>query len=548
MCETHDGKIRNLTAAERNNPDLMPEGSRLFRRMRLTSAHTSTTGRSEPFQWDGQVFSCPSGMQWRVSHEGLQNIAQSGRLVTTEKGQLAWKRYEDEVPGRHLTAIWTDFGAPQNKRYIVQTPDTAIERCILMTTDPGDLIIDPTCGGGTTAYLAEKWGRRWITIDTSRVAVAVTRQTLTTSKYAYFLLQDSDTGAHREATLSGQPVVSPTGTENVALGFVYERIPRVSAATLAYDIKEHIHFVDRPIVDKDKTRICSPFTVESDSPTRAIAVDAELTLDEEDSPTREQILEALPIAGINFRGGKWQVSNLEDFPAQTTISHTATLISTDDTESLKAAIYIAPEDSTVSGHQVRRAASDTAKIRELNALVVIAFAFEAGTTDSEYDTMGRIRVFRVEANRDLVIPGLKNLPSDSAFTVIGEPDVALRWTDEGQLELEVLGIDTYDPKQRTVTIGEPVDIHCIMTDTDYDGLSFKTRRINFPNQTKDRRLNRIKKDFKRTIDERHWKRLFSPITIPFNPPIEGRIAVKVIDRAAMETMRILEVPERADEA
>ena len=193
MCETHDGKIRNLTAAERNNPDLMPEGSRLFRRMGLTSAHTSTTGRSEPFEWDGQVFPCPSGRHWSVSHEGLQNIAQNGRLVIPERGQLAWKRYEDEVPGRHLTAIWTDFGAPQDKRYIVQTPDTAIERCILMTTDPGDLIIDPTCGGGTTAYLAEKWGRRWITIDTSRVAVAVAvaRQTLTTSKYTYFLLQDS---------------------------------------------------------------------------------------------------------------------------------------------------------------------------------------------------------------------------------------------------------------------------------------------------------------------------------------------------------------------
>lgn len=228
------------------------------------------------------------------------------------------------------------------------------------------------------------------------------RQALATSKYPYFLLQDSETGAHKEAALSSQPMVSPTGTEDVALGFVYERMLRVSAGTLAYGLKEHIHFVDRPVEDRTKTRICSPFTVESDSPTRAIAVDAELSvLDEQASPTREQILEALPIAGINFRGGKWQVSNLEDFPAQATIGHTATLTHNENRVSLQAAICIAPEDCTVSGYQVRRAASDTAQIHDLDALVVIAFAFEAGTTDREYDMMGRLRVFRVEANRDL---------------------------------------------------------------------------------------------------------------------------------------------------
>lgn len=143
---------------------------------------------------------------------------------------------------------------------------------------------------------------------------------------------------------------------------------------------------------------------------------------------------------------------------------------------------------------------------------------------------------------------MRNLPSDSAFTVIGEPDVDLRWTAAGQLELEVLGIDTYDPKLRTVTSGKPAEIHCIMTDTDYDGLSFKARRINFPNQTKDKQLQRLKRDFKKVIDAQNWNRLYSPVTIPFDPPLEGRIAVKVIDRAAMETMRVLDVPEKVDEA
>lgn len=143
MCETRDRKIRNLTTVERNNPDLLPTDSRLFRRMGLTSAHTSTTGRSEPFQWQGRFFRCPPGRHWSVSHAGLQHLAQIDRLVAAKTGQLGWKRYEDEVPGRPLTAIWTDFGAPKDKRYIVQTPNRAIERCILMTTDPGDLVLDP---------------------------------------------------------------------------------------------------------------------------------------------------------------------------------------------------------------------------------------------------------------------------------------------------------------------------------------------------------------------------------------------------------------------
>ena len=116
----------------------------------------------------------------------------------------------------------------------------------------------------------------------------------------------------------------------------------------------------------------------------------------------------------------------------------------------------------------------------------------------------------------------------------------LRKLSNGQLELEVRGIDTYDPKQRTVIPGEVKDIYCILTDTDYDGLAFQVRRINFPNQTRDKQLERLKRDLARHVDNGHWEQLFTATTIPFDPPTEGKVAVKVIDRAAMETMRILE--------
>ena len=136
---------------------------------------------------------------------------------------------------------------PQDKRYVVQSPDTTIERCILMTTDPGDLVLDPTCGSGTTAAQAEKWGRRWITIDTSRVAIAVARQRLATSKFDYFLLQDSDAGAKREAELPGaiapRAIRHPGRCQGIRLSPDPKSSPR---ATLAYGIEEYIYLVDQP--------------------------------------------------------------------------------------------------------------------------------------------------------------------------------------------------------------------------------------------------------------------------------------------------------------
>ena len=225
MSEMTDETTRFLTREERENPELLPDGARIFQRARLTSKGTSSTGRSEQFKWNGQEYSCPAGEQWRVSQEGLEKLAQMGRLNSRKNGSVAWKRYEEEIPGKHINASWTQMPHPQDKRYIVQSPETTIERCILMTTDPGDLVLDPTCGSGTTAYVAEKWGRRWITIDTSKVAIAVARQRLATSKFDYFLLQDSEAGAKCESELQGARPITPSGTKDVSKGFVYPRIP-----------------------------------------------------------------------------------------------------------------------------------------------------------------------------------------------------------------------------------------------------------------------------------------------------------------------------------
>ena len=401
-------------------------------------------------------------------------------------------------------------------------------------------MLDPTCGSGTTAYVAEKWGRRWITIDTSRVAIAVARQRLTTSKFDYFLLQDSEAGAKREAELPGAQPLTPSGTKDVSKGFIYPRIRRVSAATLAYDIEEYIYLVDQPERTPRKTRVCSPFTVESDSRAAALRTDEEVKDSVQESPTRDQILEALPIAGIRYGNDHWAVTELESYPHTSIVTHIATLRERKSGKKLRAGVYIAPEDATTSPQHIRQAVREIPNmVPKRDTLLVISFAYEAPATAGEYQNMGSVQIIRAEANKDLTIPGLRHSPSDNSFVVVGEPDAELRPAPNGQL-LEVHGVDTYDPKINSIRPGEVKDIHCIMTDTNFDGLSFKVRRINFPNQTKDRQLEQMKRDLQRHIDDRKWNRLLTAVTIPFDPPESGQVAVKVIDKAGMETMRVLE--------
>ena len=181
MCELPDGTCRNLTSQERQNPDTLPEGAKLFRRMGLVSSGSSNTGRSDPFTWDGKTYNCPIGNHWRVSQDGLQRLSELGRLVAPASGTLSWKRYEEEVPGRHLNAMWTDTAPPQVKQYVVETPPQVLERCLLMTTDPGDLVLDLTCGSGAMPFKAETWGRRWIAIDVAQVSIAIARERILTN-------------------------------------------------------------------------------------------------------------------------------------------------------------------------------------------------------------------------------------------------------------------------------------------------------------------------------------------------------------------------------
>ncbi len=210
QVELPDGTRRKMTQAERKNPALLPEGIRRFRESQATS---QTAGDATyEFKFEGKMFTPPRGRGWASSQQGLSRLVRQGRIVKSGH-RLNYIRYASDFPGRAMTNMWMDTSrGGLGKTYVVETNPTVIERCILMTTDPGDLALDPTCGSGTTAYVAEQWGRRWITIDTSRVALALARTRLMSAMHPYYRLEDEN---------------------DIKQGFDYKTAPYVSLSDMA---------------------------------------------------------------------------------------------------------------------------------------------------------------------------------------------------------------------------------------------------------------------------------------------------------------------------
>src|SRR5690606_11487517 len=181
---------------------------------------------------EGRRFDHPKGKSWKTNREGMARLARANRLHPLQTS-LRWRYFFDDAPTEAITDVWSDTFAAVDKSYVVQTAETVVQRCILMTTDPGDLVLDPTCGSGTTAYVAEQWGRRWITIDTSRVALALARARIMGARYPYYLLADSPEGQRKIAEITGKaPAADPT-TGSIRLGFVYERVPHITLKSIA---------------------------------------------------------------------------------------------------------------------------------------------------------------------------------------------------------------------------------------------------------------------------------------------------------------------------
>ncbi len=568
MVEEEDGTTRGLTDEERADPDEnLPLGARMYRRMPLISPGASTTGRSDPYHWRGHDWQCPAGEHWRVSMEGMDRLAALGRLDAAGPGSLlTWKRYEEEVPGRRIHNLWNQQMSTTDKRYVVQTANSVIERCLLMATDPGDLVLDPTCGGATTAFGAERWGRRWITIDTSPVATAIARQRVATATFPYYTLRDSPEGEKAEAELSGRESTEILGEaygHDPAAGFVYQRVPSVSAATLAYDEEPSATMlVDQPHETRGVVRAASPFTVESETPWSYVPFE-----DAEDGdPWVPERTQATPAADGDYaatvlahicespiRGGRQgsdiYVTDVEPWPGPTRlVSHLATYTVDRDGADQTATLVIAAPEVIVTRAVLATAAAESARTDGgTGDLLLLAVAYDFAP-DCE-DRYGRVRVVKIRPHRDLQIGDLKPEAAHQAFVMVGQPEIAVHeespdpaTPDVQRISVEVLGYDTYNPATGAVDASAgAAKISCFMVDTDHDSMNFYARRIHFPGADGDRQMKALKRTLGRSLDDSEWAAVLSSRSAPFARPDDGVIAAKIItsDGGEMTVVRVV---------
>lgn len=570
QIEDANGSRRRATPEERLTP---PEGSRLFRHDQLTS-QSSGGPQFFAFELDGRTFA-PKNNGWKTTAEGMRRLIDARRVVAVGNTP-SYVRYFDDFAAFPYNNLWDDtvtsgFGDP--KVYVVQTNTKVVERCVLMCTDPGDLVLDPTCGSGTTAYVAEQWGRRWITIDTSRVALALARQRLMGSKYPYYVLADTPEGKAKEAELTGTLPSTEPAAGDIRRGFVYERVQHITLKSIANnpDIKEgmsreeidaaitrHADFellYDKPYEDKKKVRVAGPFTVESLSPHRSLAFAGEVPegavpASEVESDFTPMILENLAKAGIQ-NGRKNERLNFD-----TVEPYAGDYVqAVGESEAQRVGIAVGPQYGTVGSAFIKKAAREALKAEpRIDLLAVLAFSFDpqALGKDNEYvsttegfadvaaeRSLGRLPVLLVRMNNDLVMgDDLKKTGAGNLFTVFGEPDIEIT-TEGDEVTVEVRGVDVYDPTTGEVRSANTDLIALWMIDTNYNEESFFVRHCYFTGGNDP--YARLKKALKADIDEEAWATLYSTTSRPFPKPDTGKIAVKVINDYGDEVLKVFEV-------
>ena len=665
LLDTPDGSLRRLTEAERLSVLRRIRDSRVLRLVSLESAGAQR--EDSPFSCEGQVFRPKGNRHWSVSYpDGLTVLAKSGRMVVAGK-KLRWKYYIDDYPLKVIAEVWSDTaGFNRDQKYVVETRPNVVQRCILMTTDPGDLVLDPTCGSGTTAYVAEQWGRRWITIDTSRVALALARARIMGARYSYYMLADSPEGQREEARLAGRAEKSGSTHEDIRQGFVYERVPHITLKAIASNTeidaiwaqrqpaveaaltalnetlsghgtpflvtrgarkRETVNFegprraivalpngdsapahgllewevprdppqdwpeaakaaleefwearltrqreiddsisrradyellYDQPVEDRSKVRVAGPFTVESVSPHRTLAVDEQdeliLRAAEPRAPygTGEfgdfstMILEHLRSAGVQQPRKKDRIefTSLTPWPGLH-LAAEGRWAEGERGRERRAGVLIGPEFGTVSRQDLVDAAREAADAG-FDALVSCAFAYDALSADLA--KLGRVRLLKARMNADLhMADDLKNTGKGNLFVVFGEPDIEIEPADGGEgaddpalLQVRLRGVDVFHPRTGEIRSDDPKDIACWFLDTDYDGESFFVRHAYFPGAVSDP-YKALKTTLKAEIDAEAWQSLRREVSRPFPKPASGRIAVKVINHLGDEVMKVFRV-------
>ena len=398
---------------------------------------------------------------------------------------------------------------------------------MLMTTDPGDLVLDITCGSGTTAYVAEQWGRRWITCDTSRVAVTLAKQRLMTATFDYYKL------AHEE--------------QGVGSGFVYKTVPHITLKSIANNEPPATETLyDQPEIDKTKIRVTGPFTVEALPAPVVKPLDDLGGMEEDVSAKQTDWRDQLLATGILGRGGaKLEFSRVE--PLSGTKFLQAEAETKEDTPR-RAVICFAGETKPLDSRMVEMALDEAEAMRPAPQLIVFAaFQFdpEAAKNIAETNWPG-VTLLQTQMNTDLMTEDLKKKrSSDQSFWLVGQPDVELirDGRSKTRYKVRVNGFDYYDVKKGTVESGSTSRIAMWMLDTDYDGMCIVPKQVFFPMGGKKDGWNKLAKTLRAEIDPDLIEKFAGNESLWFTVQPNSRIAVKIIDDRGIESLKVIRVGE-----
>jgi adenine-specific DNA-methyltransferase len=464
----------------------------------------------------------------------MQRLADAGRLYVA-KDQLRFKRRVDDFPFKALTNLWDGLGGASNPIYVVQTNSEVISRCILMTSRPGDIVLDPTCGSGTTAYVAEKWGRRWITVDVSRVPIALAKQRLLTATYPYFTLKSPADGPS-----SGFLYEERNYSKGRPTGGIVRHITSSTIANADPPIMEVL--VDNPKIMSNVTRVSGPFVFEAIvAPVQPIDDMHQAGHTQAEAATHiDRMIEVLRHSKTLQLPGNRRLGLSAVHRATDTEYLHAAAVEGDN----RVAIVFGPEDGAISSITVYEAARE-AHFLKYDRLYFFAFAIQANAREMIEDT----KQLRIPASYVAVTPDvsmadlLKTSRASELFSITGLPDFEVRRAkkakDGGLLyEVELLGLDIFDPQTLETESVDGQSVPCWMLDTDYDGMCFYATQVFFP---KTSAWESLKKTLKASFEDSVWSHLAGTVSEPFTLGKRHRVAIKVIDERGNELLRVRDV-------
>ncbi|MBN8484077.1 MAG: site-specific DNA-methyltransferase [Sphingomonadales bacterium] len=522
-------------SAETDSHYQRDESGRLFTLSDLTGQNNNVQSCVFDYQFEGRTYRLPASRQWKTTREGLDRLATAGRIKASGNS-IRYVRYLDDFPLSPITDTWHDIGGSVQSRsdpkiYVVQTGTAPIQRAMLMTTEPGDLVLDITCGSGTTAFVAEQWGRRWITCDTSRVPIALARQRLLTSIFPWFRLKE--------------PSIGPAG------GFVYERkqnrkgdeigglMPRLSMKSFTKNESPDFEtIVDRPELAAGVVRVCGPFTVEA-------TIQAAMTMEDSAGPTPQPAVS--PRAYLDRMIEVLRQSKTLQLPGNVTLELEA-ISPLADREYLHAegvarngtekriSFVFGPEDGAIGSEYVFNAHTEALQ-QGYQQLFLFGFAIDAKAR--EMLAKLKLPTTYVAVTPDVVMSDLlKTSRSSEIFSITGLPDVQLEAADKDKdgtslYRAVIKGLDIFRPDTMETDEVKAENLPCWMLDTNYNGMAFFATQVFFP---KTSAWDNLQKSLKGQFADSVWEHLAGTSSEPFALGDKNRIAVKVIDERGNELM------------